>query len=299
MPEPRPTRGHPGGWAATGAPAPAMTGRGAYHRVTAAKGATLNGSSSAPAHERIRRRIPSPADPPRRVRRPRPRLPNDRAGARVGRARTRGDAADVGALARARGGGGHTLRRRTRVPRVPQRRGGLSTPGLLRGGRVRHPRHAPARARAEAGGGGRRHPHARPRARRGARGGPRGDTHSPRAPPPPGGRPDLLDRRAPAAHRARPRLLAARHAAGGARPGARPAGPQRRARAPRPAAAQPRPRRHQPAAGAGGNLPPAGVPPRRGWMGGRVGSKYPRGGPADLGAPHRGRRAPPARTHSC
>ncbi len=104
-------------------------------------------------------------------------------------------------------------------------------------------------------------------------------------PHPPAERPDLLDRRPPATHRARPRLLAARHAAGRARTGARPAGPQRRTGASWPAGARPRPRRHQPAAGAGGNLSPARVPARRGWLGSRA--NYPRGRPADLGAPHR------------
>ena len=60
--------------------------------------------------------------PAGRLRRPRARLPDDRPRARARRARARGHAADLAALAGARRGRGPGLRAGARVPRVPHRR---------------------------------------------------------------------------------------------------------------------------------------------------------------------------------
>ena len=65
---------------------------------------------------------------PRRVRRPRPRVPDARARRAAGRARARGHARDLDALARARRGRRHALRAGARVPGVPHPRAAAASP---------------------------------------------------------------------------------------------------------------------------------------------------------------------------
>src|SRR5947208_1858879 len=82
-------------------------------------GRSLNGSFDiAPSWPRPLEGAP----PPRRVRRPGPRLPHARARPCPGGARARRHAADVAALARGGRGGGDALRGGARVPRLPHAR---------------------------------------------------------------------------------------------------------------------------------------------------------------------------------
>ena len=220
---------------------------------------------------------------PRRLRRPRPRVPDDRARPRARRARPRRRAPDVAALAGARRGRGHALRGGARVPRLPHARASAEA---VRGGRAGGARHrarsSPRRARRDRRG----HPHARPGARGRARGRAASRRSSPtstraRAP----GLPAVLARRAPAAHRApaggcgRRRTASSRRGLERGRERA-----QRDARPARPAAARPRPRRHLAGAVPRRDVPAARVPAR---LAGRDARRR----PAALGAAVGRRRA--------
>ena len=150
--------------------------------------------------------VPAHARAARRVRRPRPRLPDDRPRARARRPRSRRHAADLAPLAAARRGRGNRLRARPRVPGVSLRASSRSTstrpsstpprdtlplvrelaPDVVVADILTL---APALA-AELAGVPLRH------------------AHPPRAPPRPARVPHLLARRASAAHRRRARALA-------------------------------------------------------------------------------------------
>ena len=138
----------------------AFTGRGAPE--PAPPGRRARRLSGGPAGAR-RASVQPEADAAGRLRRPRPRLPDDRARPRADRARPRGDAADLAALAGERRGRGHGVRAGTRVQGLSVR---PRAAGLLRGGRAGDYRHAPAGARAAPGRRGLGHPHARAGARR-------------------------------------------------------------------------------------------------------------------------------------
>src|SRR5581483_3765466 len=145
------------------------------------------------------------ARPSRRVRRRRPCIPGDRAGAGAAPARARGRGRELGALAggnRARGARLHRRRGVPGLPPAPARRRRLPVGGQRRAG-----------ARADAGGAsprrrGQRHPH--PGARAGRRGGrdPEGDADPARLPGARARAAVLRARRDAAAHAARPPRLA-------------------------------------------------------------------------------------------
>ncbi len=121
------------------------------------------------------------------------------------RARARRRAADVGALAGRRRARGRALRARARVPRLPHARAAAQA---LRGRRARGAGHDPPGGRAAAARGRGRHPDARAGPRRRARRGPRRDAHPPPRPARAARPAAVLDRRAPAPHRARPAPVA-------------------------------------------------------------------------------------------
>ncbi|CAA9474035.1 MAG: hypothetical protein AVDCRST_MAG30-321, partial [uncultured Solirubrobacteraceae bacterium] len=199
------------------------------------------------------------AGPPRRVRRPRSRLPHARPRRAPRGARARGLLRDVAAVGGRRRGGRDAVRSRAGVPGVPDARAAAEA---VRGGGAGGAHDARARRGGPPGRRRERHPH--PRTGAGGRDGlcAAGLARAPRLPARRAGAPAVLDRGAAAPDGRRRAVLALDGADRARRPGAGAARVQRLPRAPRPAAAALRPHGALAGPDAGRDAPPARVPAR-------------------------------------